>query len=111
MIWLENIYVGDSIAKKRDKIIKKIKKGKITMKKYVLALSRNDSDLLDVFQANVLKQKYYQEQNIIVVGLASGEEEAFELVKKIIDDCLEATGGYNLKQFFGIDEGETNSNA
>ena len=106
MVWIDNLYVSDNINKKKNKIIKKIKKGKLTANKYIIALSRSDSDLLDIFQANVLKQSYYKSQDIIVIGVASGKKQSYELVKKIFDDCIEFTGTLDIKQFIKSRMGE-----
>lgn len=111
MIWLDDLYISDNITRKKDKLIKKINKGKITKNLYVIALSRNSSDLLDVFQANILKQDYYKKQDIIVVGLAKSEDAAYDLVKTIVDDCYAATNGVDVKAFLKERLGETKDNA
>ena len=111
MIWYEDLYVSDNIIKKKNKLVKKISKGKLTKNIYVIALSRNDKELLDVFQANVLKQQYYKNQTIVAVGLAKGEDMAYETVKKIIDDCYGETGSVDVKGFINNRMGDTTANA
>ena len=99
MDWYYDLYLGEKIAKKKNKLIYKIKDGKFTPSTYVIALPRNRRDILETFPAEILKQKYYKKANIFVVGLAKGNEEANQVMLDIIQDCWRETDTVNVRDF------------
>ena len=99
MDWYYDLYLGEKIAKKKNKLIYKIKDLKFTPSTYVIALPRNRRDILETFPAEILKQKYYKKENIFVVGLAKGNEEANHVMFEIIQDCYRETNTVNVRDF------------
>ncbi|MCR5430867.1 MAG: hypothetical protein K6E58_06530 [Eubacterium sp.] len=99
MRWYDDLYLGEKIAKKKNKIIYKIKDRKFLPNTYVIILPRNDRNTLETIPAEILKQKYYRKVEIVIVGLAKGKEEAYKVMQEIIDDCYEQTGDVNVKEF------------
>ncbi len=99
MEWYYDLYLGEKIAKKKNKIIYKIKDGKFTPSTYVIVLPRNRRDILETFPIEVLKQKYYKRQNFFVVGLAKGNEEANQVMLDIIQECYRETDTVNVRDF------------
>ena len=69
---------------------------------YLITLSDNPDNLLDMFSANVLKQPYFKKQKgihakeIYVVGLAKGYAEGLEVITAIIDDVYQQTGAFDI---------------
>ena len=99
MDWYYDLYLGEKIAKKKNKLIYKIKDGKFTPSTYVIALPRNRRDILETFPAEILKQKYYKKENVFVVGLAKGNEEANQVMLEIIQECWRETDTVNVRDF------------
>lgn len=99
MKWYNYLYIGEKAEKDSDKIISNIKNGKLQLNKYVLAIPFNDSDILDIYPAMVLTQKHYMESDLIVVGIASGKEDADNLMQEILLECFSETGGFGLKNY------------
>ena len=99
MDWYYDLYLGEKIAKKKNKLIYKIEDGKFTPSTYVIALPRNRRDVLETFPAEILKQKYYKKANIFVVGLAKGNEEANQVMLEIIQECWRETDTVNVRDF------------
>ena len=99
MEWYYDLYLGEKIAKKKNKIIYKIKDGKFTPSTYVIALPRNDRDVLETLPVEVLKQQYYKRQDLFIIGLAKGNEEANKLMLDIIIECYRETDTVNVKDF------------
>ena len=64
----------------------RIRRGRFQLDTYLITLSDNPDNLLDMFSANVLKQPYFKKQKgihareIYVVGLAKGYAEGLEVV-------------------------------
>ena len=87
MQWAENLYPSDKTAKKKDKIMEKgqpwSRNGQYLLHHPGLQPGEN---LCDSFHAAHLKQPAFYKQDLYVVGIASGYEEALELVQRMIDD-------------------------
>ena len=70
---------------------------------YLIILSSNAHNLLEIISANELKQPFYKDKtvqnHIYVVGLAVGYDEALEVVERIIKEVYQATGGFDLQSY------------
>ena len=99
MKWYYDLYLGDSVLDQKNKVINKIKRGEITLNKYVIALPKNGSDTLEAYPAVLLKEKWYEKSDVFIVGLAGGDDEAKEVMQLIIDDCYRETNGVNVRDF------------
>ncbi len=95
-----NLYLGDSInVKKLDKIKKKLENKPLLSGVFLITLSRNPSDQLEIYNARQLAQSYYQKNPPYVIGLAGGHEEAVALVAKMTEECLKSRGDCCLKEY------------
>ena len=99
MKWYENLYVGDSIQHKTEKIKWKIRHNAGQIDIYVIALASNPQNLLDIIPAQELMQKGYPKRNMFVIGLAHGYDEALEVVTQIIDEVYRQTGGFAIEPY------------
>lgn len=96
MKWYDNLYVGESIRHKRDKIKWKIKHNAGQINIYVITIASNPQNLLDIIPAQELMQKGYPKKDLFVIGIAQGMGEAQEVVKLIIDEVYQQTGGFDI---------------
>ena len=68
----------------------RIRRGRFQLDTYLITLSDNPDNLLDMFSANVLKQPYFKKQKgihareIYVVGLAKGYAEGLRLSQPLL---------------------------
>ena len=69
---------------------------------YVITLSNNPNDELDIIPSYVLMQKIYKDMELIVVGIASDRDNALELLNRMTYDCLNETGNVSFKQYFNM---------
>ena len=99
MEWYYDLYLGEKIAKKKNKIIYKINDGKLSPSTFVIVLPRNNRDVLEAFPFEVLKQKYYKRQDFFIIGIAKGREEANQLMLDIIQECYRETDTVNVRDF------------
>lgn len=96
-----SLYLGESInTEKMDKIIKKLKKSPLLAGVYVLTISKNASDQLELYDAKQLVQRYYRNNPPYIVGIAKDYSEGLMLVEKIVAECLETRGDCALKEYF-----------
>lgn len=99
MKFYKELYIGDTV-KDPEKIKRKLKRHAGTLV-YVICLSKG-VDQLEIFHSAYLKQKYYRIHPPIIVGIASGYKEAVNIVVKITEECLEQTGGCDLKGYLKL---------
>ena len=78
--WYRYLYLGDNARKAKYKTFGLIRKSRFTIDTYIVAISVNPDNILDVY----------------VVGLAKGRDEALELVRCIVDDTYSHTGGVDV---------------
>lgn len=103
MKFYKNLYIGDTI-KKPEKAIKKLRRHKKQPWLYVIAYD-GETNRLAVYHSLMLLQRYYKENPPrCIVGLANGREEAFDVIERIAQESLAATGQVQLVAYLsGID--------
>lgn len=103
MRWYKKLYLGEVAAKTKYKIFGRIRRSVFTNDTFLIVLSENNHNLLDIISANTLKQPYYKKKGnldrIYVVGLAVGHNEALEVVRNIIDELYTSTGGFDIRGY------------
>lgn len=100
----ERLYTGDKIdQKKLNRIKRNIRQGRGRFSLYIIALSNNDHDQLDIIHNSMFKQKLYRKFDIRIVGLANSYDEATGLVLTMLDDTMNQTGGVDIKKFLERD--------
>ena len=96
MQWAKHLYLSDKTAANKEKIKNKAEKGVGMVSVYFIALASNPDNLFDIFHAAYLKQNALYRRNPFIVGIASGYEEAIELVQRIVEDIYRETGGFRV---------------
>ena len=54
---------------------------------------------MEVIPASLLRQPYYQKQDLFVLGIAGSKQEAYELVRQLIEEVYQETGGVALREY------------
>lgn len=93
------LYIGEEAKPKEKKIISKLKKGKMQIGVYVITLPIGDNDLLEIYSAAELTQKFYHRISLKVVGIAGSYMEAVVLAGQIINEIYENTGGFDTREY------------
>jgi hypothetical protein len=109
MRWYKDLYVGYNLLEKKRQVIRKIKNGKPQWDTYVITLPQNDYDTLEIYPSNILRQKWYRDSDMLVVGIAQGREEALDMMQLIVMDCLHDTGEVKVKKYI-MNKMETEGN-
>lgn len=98
--YCKKLYLGESIdEKKLDKLKKRMKDKPLLCGSYLIAISENPNNQLDIMQARQLVQTYYSSYPIRVVGVAADYDEALVLVEQIVQECLQVRGDCALKEY------------
>lgn len=101
MKWYKKLYLGESI--KQDRWLRfQITYGKHSKGYYCIALSDSPKNLLDIYPSQFLRTPGMNTDNIYVVGLARDKQEAFDVVRNIIEDVYIHTHGFDIKNHLGI---------
>ena len=94
MNFYRNLYVGNTI-KKPDKIKRKLKKYAKFPGIYVIAYMQ-ESNRLEIYHSLMMQQWYYKEHQPYIIGIASSQEEAVEMIGQIAREALCKTGQADL---------------
>ena len=96
----QNLYLGEGIApEKLDKLKKRLNKKPLLANVYLITPARNPADQLDIFDARQLVHPRYIYAEFLVLGMASGYEDALQLIERITGECLKARGDCNLREY------------
>ena len=99
MQFMGSLYVGESIAASEYKIVEKVHKGKVVPNLFLIVLSANPDNMLDIIPEMEVTQKHYPKDRLQVVGIASGKKEAIKLVQTIIEESIKETGSADVREF------------
>lgn len=106
MKYYSNLYVSDSLKKKKDKVIRRLERRKIQPDLHVILLPGCDHNQLEIVNAMYLLQPGYPREDRLVVGIAKGWDDAVELVETISREVYEATGNLQLRDYIQAREQE-----
>ena len=99
MRWYKNLFFGENARKRAAKIVGKIKRGQFQPDVYVLTLPSGEQNLLEIYPSYILLQDYFKEQDLLIVGLACGYEEAGQLAASIVDQVYQNNGNVAVKEY------------
>ncbi len=97
--WYDPLYVDKTLKDREKGIRQRLNEGKVDLGHYLITLAGNGRDHLDVISTSFLSQRALYERLPMVVGLAATKKEAMKLVVKICRDCLEETGGADIRSY------------
>lgn len=99
MKWYSVLYAGETARKKKNKIICKLKTGAGMLDVYLVTLSGNQHDLLEIISSAYLKQKVVRRNLPMILGIACGYEEAVEVAVEIVSETYAKTGDFKVSRY------------
>jgi len=94
------LYLGESMKREKlDKIKRRLEKHPCFSGVFLVVLSRNPHDQLEIYSAKQLRWRYYTKYPPYVVGIAANQAEAIALVEHIVEECLKERGDCALKEY------------
>ncbi|MCD8023494.1 MAG: hypothetical protein LUF30_11180 [Lachnospiraceae bacterium] len=101
MKWYQNLYAGKTYQKDIRKIIHQVESGK-TVPDLRLILLRCDIDnhQLEIVSQDFLEKYFTDREALLIIGIASGEAEAMELLVQITDTVYRRAGTAELRSYF-----------
>ncbi len=99
MRYYKYLYVGESVKKKKSKIISRLEKGKFQLDIHLLVLPGTENNQLEIINPNLFLQKNYPVTECFVVGIVKGFEEALEILEEIVQDVYNETRGADIRSY------------
>ncbi|MCF0146078.1 MAG: hypothetical protein HUJ73_05775 [Eubacterium sp.] len=96
---LKQVYFGPQAFTNEPEIRKALKEGRPYKQLYLITLSSNEKEELDIVPGFYIQSRKHRERLPEVVGLAIGRMEALELVGRIAALAYRETGACHLRQF------------
>lgn len=96
--WKLPLYVGDEIGYP-DLLRKKMDAGLIDRKRYLITLSENPGNQLELFSASFMKQEAFWNLCPPIIGVAGSKADAVQVVQRIAEECLQETGNCNIREY------------
>ena len=100
--WHSRIYLGRDIKEKFDKIKPMIESGDCEEIVYLITLAENIHEQLDIYGTHMLRSSLKINPEPVVVGLASGRRESWELVASMALDAIKEIGSADFRRFFAL---------
>lgn len=97
--WHKNYYRGANV-KNLPRIRTKLMQGKPVPGIYLITLSENPHNLLEILPALTLVQETAARICPEIVGIARGKEEALDLITQMVQTVYEETGELNIKEYW-----------
>ena len=99
MRYYKHLYLTEGLEKKKEKIIRKLEAGKLQLGVHVITLAVSEKNQLEIYPALQFKQPVFPKQDLFVVGITKGYEEAVELVEQIVQEVYKQTGGCDIRSY------------
>ena len=99
MKYYYNLYVNDSIRENKFRILNRINRGEFVINKYLIVLTKNENNHLEIFDSAFVSQKVVEKEELFIIGLADGYSGALKIVEMIVHEVLQMTGGTNIRKY------------
>ena len=94
MRYYKHLYLTEGLEKKKEKIIRKLQPGV-----HVITLAVSERNQLEIYPTIQFKQPAFPEQELFVVGITKGYDEAVELVEQIVQEVYDQTGTCDIRSY------------
>lgn len=96
--WQDGYRIGEGV-KKAEKVKNRLDSGKFVHGIYLLTLSENPANIMDVIPAAMLVQKSFYRICPLIIGMAGDKEEALEMVRDLVDEVYRKTGTFQIGEY------------
>lgn len=85
-------------------IMRKMNRNRNVARVYCITLPVFQDGILEIYEYDELRQPLYEELEhpVIVIGIAGSQTEAEELVRLIVDEVYQNTGGFDVEAYLGL---------
>ena len=100
IVWANDLRCSEKTEKAVRRLKRRIMTGRILHKVYCVTIPQNPQNVMDVIPARDLKRRPYQSMTVKVIGMAKGEAESRELVRSMVEELYQKTGGFDAEQYY-----------
>ncbi len=95
-----HLHLGEGLEYKDLMQMKKdLRENPIAANLFIITLSANEQEQLDIFDAKYLIQKYYSKNPPYVIGIAKDKGQAIAVVERLMQECVTKRGDANLRAY------------
>ena len=99
MRFLKTLYIGESARNTAEQMVEDVRSGRYVKDVYVLIEPLGEGEQIQVLQSYYLRQRYYQERDPMVLGVAKGKSEAIQLVVQMTQEAQDHFGRPDLRAY------------
>lgn len=94
-----HMYFSEDLRNKKTRIIRGFKQNRLRPDLYLITLAQGSQNQLEFFSGLLLKQKIFRTEDLFVVGVASGYDEALYLTEEIVGEVCKKTKTAKVRQY------------
>ena len=99
MRFYKYLYISEKLEKKKAKILRKLQMNKFQLAVQLVVLPMGKNNQLEIINSQLLLQPSYPRQEMFVVAIVSGYDEAIEFVEKTVSEVYDKTGGADVRSY------------
>lgn len=99
MKYYHNLYTSAELQAKKDSVLAKLEENRVQLNKYLIVLTCDGKNQLEIFDSIMLKQEYFRNQVLMVIGIAAGYQEALSLVRLITEEVYNNQKDVNIRGY------------
>lgn len=99
MRYYRYLYLGETLKEKKEKVIRRIETGKLQWDIHIITLPESERNQLEIYAWNQFLQPDYPREDLFVVGIVKGYEEALELVEEITKMVYNETKDTDIRSY------------
>lgn len=100
----EEMFVGEEARKRKQQILWNLERGKRQKDVFVITLAEGAGKLLELYSGDALQIKQFRTPERTIVGLAVGQDEANQVLLRLVDSVYQQTGGLEMRRYFAVHE-------
>ena len=93
------LYISECWKDKKEKIISRVSRMRLSPRIYVIVLAAGPQNNLEFYSGILLRQKVFKSRDLFVVGIADGYDECLAISELIADDAYQATGDADIRNY------------
>lgn len=92
----KNLYISPSLESHATTVVQNMLVGNIQLNIYVIILTKLPKERIEIYNLTLNQQRLFYMDEVLVLGLARGHDEALEVFKNIAEDVYKETGALDM---------------
>lgn len=106
MKYCNDLYFSERLARRREKILDRLKRKKYVPELYLLLIPADGRNQLEIVSTLYFLQPDYPEEDAYVAGIAGNYDDALDMVEEISAEVYRETGDLNIREYLLTKERE-----